>query len=173
MAEAPPDPEAPTAADRHELIETAEGEEVRVRVEKRERDEIDMVVDAFWAFLDKVKHAPKPALLLGLLLLLLGLGFLGWPGSWSGESDGGYWSLDEQLGDYRLGAINEEQLRLSLVGGDYREYEEGDEFTVEGTIDSITYYGPLKDEPYPEVENYKGLHNDTLRPPTWLPAMVA
>ncbi|HIC62270.1 MAG TPA: hypothetical protein EYO72_06105, partial [Marine Group III euryarchaeote] len=51
----------------------------RIVVSQRERDEIDAVVDAFWAFVDATKRAPKILLFVGIFLTIMGASFAGWP----------------------------------------------------------------------------------------------
>ena len=116
-------------------------EEVLVRVRRRDRDEIDLVVDAFWVFVGKVRSASRPYLVLGVLLVLLGLSLAGWPQGFLGESQGGYWSL--------RGADQSSLARYSTEG-DYVEFAPGEQVTLEGVIDSMEYYGPLEALPLPQ-----------------------
>ena len=41
----------------------------RLVVSQTEKDEIDAVIDAFWAFIDKVKKAPKHLMIIGIFSL--------------------------------------------------------------------------------------------------------
>ena len=51
----------------------------RIIVSQRERDEIDAVVDAFWAFVDATKRGPKVLLFVWIFLTSMGASFAGWP----------------------------------------------------------------------------------------------
>ena len=140
---------------------------------EHQRDEIDMVIDAAKAFVVRVKTSSKPLLTLGLVLFLLGFGLAGWPSGWMDESRGGYWALDDSVdllgSDVSLGARDASALRNGFSEGQYAMLEPGDRFTVEGALGSITYYGPLESESYPERNDYAGLSNDTLRAPNLPP----
>ena len=116
-------------------------EEVLVRVRRRDRDEIDLVVDAFWVFVGKVRSASRPYLVLGVLLVLLGLSLAGWPQGFLDESQGGYWSLR---------GADQSSLARYTAEGDYVEFAPGERVTLEGVIDSMEYYGPLEALPLPQ-----------------------
>ena len=51
----------------------------RIVVSQRERDEIDAVVDAFWALVNATKRAPRILLFAGIFLTIMGASFAGWP----------------------------------------------------------------------------------------------
>ena len=140
-------------------------EEVLVRVRRRDRDEIDLVVDAFWVFVGKVRNASRPYLALGVLLVLLGLSLAGWPQGFVGESQGGYWSLR---------GADQSSLARYTTEGDYVEFTPGEKVTVEGVIDGMEYYGPLEALPLPllgpepqssEGEALRNGTSDVLFPP--------
>ena len=96
-------------------------EEVLVRVRRRDRDEIDLVVDAFWVFVGKARSASRPFLVLGVLLVLLGLSLAGWPQGFLGESQGGYWSLR---------GADQSSLARYTAEGDYVEFAPGEQVTL-------------------------------------------
>jgi len=148
-------------------------QERRRKKRERQRDEIDMVIDAVKALLVKVKTSSKPLVTLGLVLFLLGFGLAGWPTGWMDESRGGYWALDDSVellgSDVSLGARDTGALHNGFNEGQYVALEPGDRFTIEGVLSSISYYGPLENEPYPEREDYAGLSNNTLRAPNQPP----
>ena len=67
--------------DEEEKVAKADSEDEakgRIIVSQRERDEIDAVVDAFWAFVDATKRAPKILLCVGIFLTIMGASFAGW-----------------------------------------------------------------------------------------------
>ena len=62
-----------------EKVDSSDDVKGRIVVSQRERDEIDAVIDAFWAFIAAVKRAPKVLLLAGIFLTITGATFAGWP----------------------------------------------------------------------------------------------
>ena len=65
--------------EKNEKVDSGDDVKGRIVVSQRERDEIDAVVDAFWAFVAAVKRAPKVLLLIGIFLTVTGATFAGWP----------------------------------------------------------------------------------------------
>ena len=75
------DPKKKEKIDKEEKVKIDSEDEAkgRIVVSQRERDEIDAVVDAFWAFVDATKRAPKILLFAGIFLTIMGASFAGWP----------------------------------------------------------------------------------------------
>ena len=116
----------------------------RIIVSQRERDEIDAVVDAFWAFVDATKRAPKILLFAGIFLTIMGASFAGWPqDAFDLEIDGksGVWVLVTK-NDYELAKDTE---------GDYSNFEPGNSVWIEGELNEIRYYGDIEARLFPEL----------------------
>ena len=114
----------------------------RIVVSQRERDEIDAVVDAFWAVVDATKKAPRILLFVGIFLTITGAGFAGWPQEVfdmeiEGKS-GVWWYVTEN--DFELAQSKD---------GEYANFEPGDSVWIEGELNEIRYYGPIEDRPFP------------------------
>ena len=105
----------------------------RLVVSQRERDEIDAVVDAFWAFIDATKKAPKLILLAGIFLTIMGASFAGWPqNAFDLEVDdkSGVWLLITSS-DYEMSRGSD---------GYYANFEPDDSVWVEGELNEIQYF---------------------------------
>ena len=116
----------------------------RIVVSQRERDEIDAVVDAFWAFVDATKKAPKILLFAGIFLTIMGASFAGWPqDAFDLEIEGktGVWVLITK-NDYELAKDGD---------GDYSNFEPGDSVWIEGELNEIRYYGDIETRLFPEL----------------------
>ncbi len=116
----------------------------RIVVSQRERDEIDAVVDAFWAFVDATKKAPKILLFVGIFLTIMGASFAGWPqDAFDLEIEGksGVWVLITK-NDYELAKDTD---------GDYSNFEPGDSVWIEGELNEIRYYGDIEARLFPEL----------------------
>jgi len=116
----------------------------RIVVSQRERDEIDAVVDAFWAFVDATKKAPKILLFVGIFLTIMGASFAGWPqDAFDLEIEGksGVWVLITK-NDYELAKDTD---------GDYSNFEPGDSVWIEGELNEIQYYGDIEARLFPEL----------------------
>jgi len=107
----------------------------RLVVSQTEKDEIDAVIDTFWAFIDKVKKAPKHLMIIGIFLTLIGATFSGWAQELAGHEKNGLWY-----------AYTEKDEDLSLdPNGMFPNYSPGDEIRIEGAITEIEYFGLLDD----------------------------
>ena len=127
----------------------------RLIVTQRERDEIDAVIDAFWAFIAAVKRAPRLLLLIGIFLAVMSASFSGWPqNTFDLEIDGktGVWLLVTET-DYELARDN---------NGDYRNFESGDSVWIEGQLNEIRYYGPIEEMDFPVQGT--GMENPSVAP---------
>ena len=116
----------------------------RIIVSQRERDEIDAVVDAFWAFVDATKKAPKILLFAGIFLTIMGASFAGWPQeTFDLEIEGktGVWVLITKS-DYEL---------AKDIDGDYSNLKPGDSVWIEGELNKIQYYGDIEAQLFPEL----------------------
>lgn len=114
----------------------------RIIVSQRERDEIDAVVDAFWAFVGATKRAPRILLFVGIFLTIMGASFAGWPqDAFDLEIEGktGVWVLITKS-DFELAQSKD---------GEYANFEPGDSVWIEGELNEIRYYGPIEDRPFP------------------------
>ncbi|MCS5647892.1 MAG: pentapeptide repeat-containing protein, partial [Dehalococcoidia bacterium] len=121
----------------------------RLVVSQRERDEIDAVVDAFWAFIDATKKAPKLILLAGIFLTVMGASFAGWPqNAFDLEVDdkSGVWLLITSS-DYEMSRGSD---------GYYANFEPDDSVWVEGELNEIQYYGPIEKRLFPTIGTGEG-----------------
>ena len=144
---APVDPEAQAPLPGHELGERpiawrARQEEVLVKVSRREKDEIDFVMDAMRIFVTRVRAASRPLLALGVLLILLGVSLAGWPQAALGQDRSGYWYV---------AAVDHGSLARYTIDGDYPDFAPGDTFLLQGNIESIEYYAPLEESGWPQL----------------------
>ena len=89
----------------------------RLIVSQTEKDEIDAVIDAFWAFVDKVKKAPRHLMIIGIFITLIGATFSGWAQELAGQEKNGLWDAITETDD---------ELKLNPDGG-YLNYSPGDE----------------------------------------------
>ena len=128
----------------------------RLVVSQTEKDEIDAVIDTFWAFIDKVKKAPKHLMIIGIFLTLIGATFSGWAQELAGHEKNGLWY-----------AYTEKDEDLSLdPNGMFPNYSPGDEIRIEGAITEIEYFGLLDDCSYTNSSNlelcekYPVIHKD-------------
>ncbi len=152
VEEPPEEKEVSEDLDEKEVGEPPEEKEVsedgsedpkgRIVVSQRERDEIDAVVDAFWAFVDATKRAPRILLLAGIFLTIMGASFAGWPQTAFDMEIGGksgVWVLITE-NDYDMARGDD---------GYYANFEPDDSIWIEGELNEIQYYGPIVDEPFP------------------------
>ena len=107
----------------------------KLTVSQRERDEIDAVVDAIWAFVSKVKDAPRHLMVIGLFITLIGASFSGWAQELAGQEKAGYWYAFTESDD---------ELNRDLDGM-YPNYSPDDSIKIEGVISEIEYFGILDD----------------------------
>ena len=107
----------------------------RLVVSQTEKDEIDAVIDTFWAFVNKVKKAPKQLMVIGIVLTLIGGSFSGWPQEIAGEDKAGYWYAFTESDD----DLNRD------LNGMYPNYSPDDTIKIEGIISDIEYFGILDD----------------------------
>tara|TARA_B100000686_G_scaffold246916_1_gene256400 strand:- start:286 stop:3627 length:3342 start_codon:yes stop_codon:yes gene_type:complete len=125
-----------------EKVDKSDDVKGRIVVSQRERDEIDAVIDAFWAFIAAVKRAPKVLLLAGIFLTITGATFAGWPQEafdveFHGKS--GLWVLTTKS-DFDM-ARN--------ADGDYVNFDVDDRVWLEGELNEIKYYGPVEELDFP------------------------
>lgn len=114
---------------------TASEKKGKLIVSQRERDEIDAVVDALWAFVSKIKEAPRHLMIIGLFITLIGASFSGWAQELAGQEKTGYWY-----------AFTESDGELSRnLNGMYPNYSPEDSIKIEGVISEIEYFGALDD----------------------------
>ena len=111
-----------------------------VKVSRREKDEIDFVIDAMRIFVARVRAASRPLLALGVLLILLGVSLAGWPQAALGQDRSGYWYV---------AAVDHGSLARYTIDGDYPDFAPGDTFLLQGNIESIEYYAPLEESGWP------------------------
>ena len=128
----------------------------RLVVSQTEKDEIDAVIDTFWAFVNKVKKAPKHLMVIGIFIALIGATFSGWAQELAGHEKNGLWF-----------AITETDEELGLdSNGMFPNYSPGDEIRIEGAISEIEYFGAVDDcsgvsLSKPELcEKYPVMHED-------------
>ena len=107
----------------------------KLTVSQRERDEIDAVVDALWAFVGKIKDAPRHLMVIGLFITLIGASFSGWAQELAGQEKAGYWYAFTE---------SDEELNRGLDGM-YSNYAPEDSIKIEGVISEIEYFGLLDD----------------------------
>ena len=107
----------------------------KLKVSQRERDEIDAVVDALWAFVGKLKDAPRHLMVIGLFITLIGASFSGWAQELAGQEKAGYWYAFTE---------SDEELNRGLDGM-YTNYAPEDSIKIEGIISEIEYFGLLDD----------------------------
>ena len=119
----------------------------RIIVSQRERDEIDAVVDAFWAFVDATKRAPKILLFVGIFLTIMGASFAGWP------QDAFDLEIEGKTGVWVLITKNDYELAKD-TDGDYSNFEPGDSVWIEGELNEIQYYGDIEARLFPELGTY-------------------
>ena len=116
----------------------------RIVVSQRERDEIDAVVDAFWAFVDATKKAPRILLFVGIFLTIMGASFAGWP------QDAFDLEIEGKTGVWVLITKNDYELAKD-TDGDYSNFEPGDSVWIEGDLNEIQYYGDIEARLFPEL----------------------
>ena len=116
----------------------------RIVVSQRERDEIDAVVDAFWAFVEATKRAPKILLFVGIFLTIMGASFAGWP------QDAFDLEIEGKTGVWVLVTKNDYELAKD-IDGDYSNFEPGDSVWIEGELNEIRYYGDIEARLFPEL----------------------
>ena len=119
----------------------------RIIVSQRERDEIDAVVDTFWAFVDATKKAPKILLFVGIFLTIMGASFAGWP------QDAFDLEIEGKTGVWVLITKNDYELAKD-TNGDYSNFEPGDSVWIEGELNEIQYYGDIEARLFPELGTY-------------------
>ena len=102
----------------------------RIIVSQRERDEIDAVVDAFWAFVDATKRAPKILLFVGIFLTIMGASVAG------GPQDAFDLEIEGKTGVWVLITKNDYELAKD-TDGDYSNFEPGDSVWIEGELNEI------------------------------------
>ena len=107
----------------------------KLTVSQRERDEIDAVIDAFWAFVGKIKDAPRHLMVIGFVITLIGASFSGWAQELAGREKAGYWYAFTE---------SDEELNRGLDGM-YSNYAPEDSIKIEGVISEIEYFGLLDD----------------------------
>ena len=107
----------------------------KLTVSQRERDEIDAVIDAFWAFVGKIKDAPRHLMVIGFVITLIGASFSGWAQELAGHEKAGYWYAFTE---------SDEELNRGLDGM-YSNYAPEDSIKIEGVISEIEYFGLLDD----------------------------
>ena len=140
-------PEKKEKIDEEEKVAEEDAEDEakgRIVVSQRERDEIDAVVDAFWAFVEATKKAPRILLFGGIFLTIMGASFAGWPqDAFDLEIEGktGVWVLITRS-DYELAKDTD---------GDYSNFEPGDSVWIEGELNDIQYYGDIEARLFPEL----------------------
>jgi len=128
----------------------------KLKVSQRERDEIDAVVDALWAFVGKIKDAPRHLMVLGLFITLIGASFSGWAQELAGQEKAGYWYAFTE---------SDEELNRDLDGM-YPNYDPEDSIKIEGVISEIEYFGLLDDCSETDASNrelcekYPVIHRD-------------
>ena len=128
----------------------------RLVVSQTEKDEIDAVIDTFWAFVNKVKKAPKHLMIMGIFIALIGATFSGWAQELAGLEEDGLWYAITETDD---------ELKLN-PNGMFPAYSPGDEIRIEGAITEIEYFGALDDcsevsASKPELcEKYPLIHKD-------------
>ena len=113
----------------------------RLVVSQTEKDEIDAVIDTFWAFVDKVKKAPRHLMIIGIFITLIGASFSGWA-----QEDFGLWYAYTEKDD---------DLKLN-PDGMFSNYSPGDEIRIEGAITEIEYFGAIED--YAANETFYSLY---------------
>ena len=127
----------------------------RLVVSQRERDEIDAVIDAFWAFIAAVKKAPRLLLAAGIFLVVISASFSGWPqNTFELEIEGksGVWVLVTET-DYELARD---------ISGDYRNFDSEDSVWIEGELNEIQYYGPIEEMDFPVLGT--GINDPSVAP---------
>ena len=128
----------------------------RLVVSQSEKDEIDAVIDAVWAFVELLKKAPRHLMIIGLITALIGASFSGWAQELVGQEKAGYW--------YAFTESDDELSRNQ--NGMFPNYSPGDSIKVEGTITDIEYFGVLDDcgdvsfSTAEECEKYPVIHED-------------
>ena len=114
----------------------------RIVVSQRERDEIDAVIDAFWAFVAATKKAPKILLLAGIFLTISGATFAGWP------QDAFDLEIEGKTGVWALVTKNDFQMSKN-ADGDYTNFNVDNHVWLEGELNEIQYYGPIEERDFP------------------------
>ena len=119
----------------------------KLRVSQRERDEIDAVMDAIWAFTGALKNSWKNArliLLAGIIIGLIGVTFSGYGQELVGVEQSGIWyAITESPSDL------ESSFDPVFNNREYREYSAGDGIRIEGKLTEIRYFGDIENGLYP------------------------
>ena len=140
-------PEKKEKIDEEEKVAERDAEDEakgRIIVSQRERDEIDAVVDAFWAFVDATKKAPRILLFVGIFLTIMGASFAGWP------QDAFDLEIEGKTGVWVLVTKNDYELAKD-IDGDYSNFKPGDSVWIEGELNEIEYYGDIETLLFPEL----------------------
>ena len=140
-------PKKKEKVDKEEKVAKTDSEDEskgRIVVSQRERDEIDAVVDAFWAFVDATKKAPRILLFVGIFLTIMGASFAGWP------QDAFDLEIEGKTGVWVLVTKNDYELAKD-TDGDYSNFEPGDSVWIEGELNEIQYYGDIEARLFPEL----------------------
>ena len=133
-----------TKKEKKEKVDKNDDVKGRIVVSQRERDEIDAVIDAFWAFIAAVKRAPKILLLAGIFLTITGATFAGWP------QDAFDLEIEGKTGVWVLVTKNDFQMSKNS-DGNYANFDVDDRVWLEGELNEIQYYGPIEGRDFPRL----------------------
>lgn len=133
-----------TKKEKKEKVDKNDDVKGRIVVSQRERDEIDAVIDAFWAFIAAVKRAPKILLLAGIFLTITGATFAGWP------QDAFDLEIEGKTGVWVLVTKNDFQMSKNS-DGNYANFDVDDRVWLEGELNEIQYYGPIEERDFPRL----------------------
>ena len=126
---------------------TSKDKKGKLTVSKRERDEIDAVMDALWSLVGALENSWKNAraiLLAGIIIGLIGITFSGYGQELVGVEQSGIWyAITESPSD--LEASSDPIFNNQI----YRDYSPGDEIRIEGKLTEIRYFGDIENGLYP------------------------